>query len=115
MMHISEPTSAASTAGDTLAHVTFDPGKRAGTLRQRGLDFLDAPKVFAGVRFTFEDERLAYPEPRYITVGLLDGRMAIVVWSPDGEIDGEECRRSISMRKANGREQARYLQRLGQG
>src|SRR5206468_1648672 len=47
MMHISEPTSAASTAGDTLAHVTFDPGKRAGTLRQRGLDFLDAPKVWA--------------------------------------------------------------------
>jgi uncharacterized DUF497 family protein len=26
--------------------VTFDPEKRADTLRQRGLDFLDAPKVF---------------------------------------------------------------------
>jgi uncharacterized protein len=95
--------------------VTFDPEKRADTLRQRGLDFRDAPKVFAGVRFTFEDERLAYPEPRYITVGLLEGRMVIVVWTPDAEIDGEECRRIISMRKANGREQACYLQRLDQG
>src|ERR1700720_2024417 len=34
--------------------VTFDPEKRADTLRQRGLDFRDAPKVFAGVRCTFE-------------------------------------------------------------
>ncbi len=95
--------------------ITFDPEKRADTLRQRGLDFLDAPKVFAGVRLTFEDERFAYPELRYITVGLLDGRMVIVVWTPDDEIGGQECRRIISMRKANGREQARYLQRLGQG
>jgi uncharacterized protein (DUF4415 family) len=38
--------------------------------------------------------------------------MVIVVWTLDAEIDGEECRRIISMRKANGREQARYLQRL---
>ena len=95
--------------------VIFDPEKRADTLRQRGIDFLDAPKVFAGVRFTFEDERFVYPEPRYITVGLLDGRMVIAVWTLDAEINGEECRRIISMRKANGREQARYLQRLGQG
>lgn len=55
--------------------VTLDPEKQADTLRQRGLDFRDAPKVFAGVRFTFEDERFEYPEPRYTTVGLLDGRM----------------------------------------
>ena len=84
--------------------VTFDREKRAETRRQRGLDFLDAPKVFAGVGFTFADERFAYPKPRYITVGLLDGRMVIVVWTPDAEIDDEECRRIISMRKANGRE-----------
>src|SRR5436305_129390 len=95
--------------------VTFDPKKRADTLRQRGLDFLDSPQVLAGVRFTFADDRFAYPEPRYITVGLLDGRMVIVVWTPDAELDGEECRRIISMRKAYGKEQARYLQRLGQG
>jgi|SRR5437016_14228165 uncharacterized protein len=95
--------------------VIFDRKKRADTLRQRGLDFLDAPTVFAGVGLTFADERFAYPEPRYITVGLLDGRMVIMVWTPDADIEGEECRRIISMRKANGREQARYLQRLGQG
>ena len=66
-------------------NVTFDPEKRAGALRQRGLELLDAPKVFAGVRSAFEDERLAYPGPRYITVGLLERRMVIVVWSRMGK------------------------------
>ncbi len=51
----------------------------------------------------------------YITIGLLGGRMVVLVWTPGAEIAGEECRRIISMRKANDREQARYLQRLGQG
>lgn len=94
--------------------ITFDPAKRERTLQERGLDFRDAPKLFVGPRYTFEDTRLAYPERRYITAGLLDGRMMILVWTPrtDGE---EECRHIISMRKANGKEQARYLQRLGEG
>jgi hypothetical protein len=94
--------------------ITFDPAKRERTLRERNLDFRDAPKVLAGPRFTFEDTRFDYPEPRYITIGLLDGRMLILVWTPKDEIDGEECRHIISMRKANGREQARYLQRLAE-
>jgi uncharacterized protein len=70
---------------------------------------------FAGLRFTFEDTRFDYPERRYVTVGLLDGRMVILVWTPGKQIEGEECRRMISMRNANAREQARYLQRLGEG
>ena len=94
--------------------ITFDPAKREWTLRERGLDFRDAPRAFAGPRLTFEDTRFEYPERRYVTVGLLEGRMVILVWTPGEGIDGEECRHVISMRKANGREQARYLQRLGQ-
>jgi uncharacterized DUF497 family protein len=62
--------------------ITFDPAKRERTLRERNLDFHDAPKVFAGPRPTFEDTRFEYPEPRYITVGLLDRRMLILVWTP---------------------------------
>lgn len=88
--------------------ISFDPAKRAETLRKRRIDFRDAEHVFAGPQFTFADERFAYPEPRYITAGLLANRMVIVVWTPipDG-------RRIISMRKANDREKARYTQRLG--
>lgn len=88
--------------------ITFDPAKRETTLRDRQVDFLDAQRVFGGLTYTIPDRRFSYPEDRFITVGLLSGRMVIVVWTPTG--DG---RRIISMRKANAREQARYSHRLG--
>ena len=88
--------------------ITFDPAKRAETLRRRRIDFMDAVGVFAGLTYTIPDRRFLYPEDRFITVGLLAGRMVIVVWTPT-----EDGRRIISMRKANDREQARYSHRLG--
>jgi uncharacterized DUF497 family protein len=88
--------------------IDFDPGKRNKTLSERGLDFARADEVFAGVHFTGEDTREDYAESRYITIGKLDGRMVVMVWTPRGE-----ARRIISMRKANEREQARYAQHLG--
>ena len=83
--------------------ITFDAAKRAWTIREQGLDFLLANEVFSGVQLSFEDDRHAYGETRIITVGLLSGRMVIVVWTDRGE-----DRHVISMRKANAREQARY-------
>ncbi len=88
--------------------ISFDPAKRAATLRNRRVDFADAAVVFEGPVFTFPDERFDYPEERYITAGMLAGRMVIVVWTP-----AEDGRRIISMRKANDREQTRYSHRLG--
>ena len=87
--------------------ITYDPLKRKATLDQRGLDFADALKVFAGPVFEFEDDRVAYPERRILTYGLLDGRLVAVVWTATA--DG---RRVISMRKANEREQAKFRSRL---
>lgn len=85
----------------------FDPDKRDRTLAERSLDFARASEVFAGRHFTAEDFREDYNEPRYITVGMLDDRMVVTVWTPRGE-----TRRIISMRKANEREQARYAHRM---
>jgi uncharacterized protein len=59
--------------------ITFDPAKRASTLRDRSLDFADAAEVFAGNALNIPDERRDYGEPRIITVGSLRGRMVIVV------------------------------------
>lgn len=36
---------------------TWSEAKRNLNLKNHGLDFIDAPKVFAGVTFTFEDDR----------------------------------------------------------
>lgn len=88
--------------------ITFDPAKRQVALAERGLDFADAERVFAGPVFTVEDTRFDYGERRFQTVGFLDGRMVMVVWTPRG--DDEHV---ISMRKCNDKEQKRYAQRFG--
>ena len=81
--------------------ITYDPRKRATTLKERGLDFEDARIVFAGREVTVEDNRIDYGEMRYLTYGYLRGRLVGVVWTPR---DGG--RRIISMRKCNAKEVA---------
>jgi hypothetical protein len=87
--------------------ISFDPAKRASTLKARGLDFADAAIVFAGPALTLLDDRRDYGEPRYLTYGLLDGRLVAVVWTPRGA-----DRHIISMRKCNAREKAKVGHRL---
>jgi uncharacterized protein len=89
--------------------ITFDPAKRDWTLAERGIDFLDAEAVFAGLTITLEDTRRDYGELRLITYGALNGRMVVVAWTPRGS-----DRHVFSMRKANEREQARFWQRLSE-
>ena len=87
--------------------ITFDPRKRDWTLEWRQLDFADAPKVFAGKVFQMVDDRQDYGETRWITVGLLDRSMTIVVWTWR-----DDARRIISMRKCNAKERRKYRPRL---
>ena len=88
--------------------ISFDPVKREWTLRERRLDFAEAPKVFADTTVDQEDDRFDYGEMRMITVGWLSDRMVVLVWTDRGD-----RRHVISMRKANKREQAKYKDRLG--
>ena len=87
--------------------IPFDPAKRIRTLAERSLDFADAGAVFAGRHFTRAGERRAYDEPRYVTAGLLSGRVVILVWTPR-----TSGRRIISMRRANDREKTLFKKRL---
>ncbi len=87
--------------------IEFDASKREKTLEERGLDFARAGEVFNGRHFTGQDTRQNYTEDRFITVGLLDARLVVLVWTPRGE-----ARRIISMRKANDREKALYARYL---
>jgi len=79
--------------------ITFDPAKRAKTLEDRGLDFRRAQDVFEGTHLTRAGDREDYGEMRFVTAGLLDERIVVIVWTPRGR-----ARRIISMRKANARE-----------
>ena len=80
--------------------ITFDPHKRHLTLMRRGLDMADAEEVFESEILSLADDRKDYGEERFISVGYLNGRMVVMVWTPRGE-----NRRIISLRKANAREQ----------
>jgi uncharacterized protein len=73
--------------------IEFDEAKRQKTLEERGLDFLDAPKVFATGYLEFVDDRFEYGEERFIVFGSLDSRAVAVVWTPR-----PKARRIISMR-----------------
>lgn len=87
--------------------VEFDAAKRAGTLEQRGLDMARAGEVLDGASLTIEDDRTDYGEARYITIGFLDERMVVLVWTLRGDVH-----RIISMRRANDREKAIYEPRF---
>ena len=82
--------------------ISYDPAKRQKTLDERGLDFEDAPAVFAGLTFEVEDTRRDYGETRMICFGHLAGRLVVIGYTPRGAV-----RHVFSMRKANEREQAR--------
>lgn len=82
--------------------ITYDPAKRERTLRDRGLDFEDAPIVFAGLTVEVEDTRKDYGEIRFICYGQLEGHLVVVGYTPRGA-----DRHIFSMRKANRREQIR--------
>lgn len=88
--------------------IIFDPAKRQSALTDRGLDFGRCAEIFAGDHLTREDDRKDYGELRYITIGWLDGRMIVVVWTPR-----DADWRIISMRKANDRKQRTYGRRMG--
>jgi uncharacterized DUF497 family protein len=81
---------------------TWDEAKRRANLRKHGIDFVDAPKIFQGLTFTAEDDREAFGERRFLTLGLLEDQVVSVAHTErDDEI------RIVSIRKAT-KHEARY-------
>ncbi|MGP9555910.1 BrnT family toxin [Halomonas sp. AOP43-F2-13] len=89
------------------SEIEYDLRKQQDTLQHRGLDFNDAPAVFAGKTLSMVDDRQDYGEERIITVGKLTGKVTVIVWTQRGK-----KRRIISMRYGNERERQRYEQHL---
>ena len=81
----------------------WDENKRQETLRARGIDFMEVERADWSTAIHHRQERSG--EIRYSSYVLIGTRLHNVVWTPR-----EACTRIISMRKANGREIARYEQ-----
>ena len=77
--------------------------KRNETLAERGLDFADVAFLEWDTAVTRQDDRRPYPETRFITHGLIKGRLCVVAWCVRND-----ALRVISLRKANPKEVKRY-------
>ena len=86
---------------------TWDEKKRRQNLRDHGLDFVDAPRVLEGVTFTFEDDRFAYGEERFVTLGFLGGIAVSMVHTETATLI-----RVISFRKATPNEEVILFESL---
>jgi len=86
---------------------TWDEVKRKRNLKDHGLDFVDAPRVFNGATFTYEDDRFRYDEERFVTLGLLRGIPVSLVHT-----ETKHRIRVISFRKATKRETAILFQNI---
>ena len=86
---------------------TWSERKRAVNLKNHGLDFVDAPRIFEGATYTFEDDRFDYGEQRFETLGLLAGVPVSIVHT-----ESEDEIRVISFRKATKREADIYFQQV---
>jgi predicted nuclease of predicted toxin-antitoxin system len=74
----------------------------------QAFDFADAFRIFNLPILVYLDEREDYGEDRYLGIGLLDGRIVVVIYTePD-----EEMVWIISLRKALSHERKRYEQYL---
>lgn len=86
----------------------WDRQKNPANIAKHNLDFADADRMFKLPLRIALDEWQDYGEDRWIGIGMLDGRVVVVVFTePD-----EQTIRIISLRKALPYERKRYEQYL---
>ena len=85
----------------------WDEAKRQSNLQKHGIDFVGIEKVFARTTLTILDDRFDYPETRFITLGVLSGRVVVIAHA-----EAHEVIRIISVRKATRNEEAHYFKEI---
>jgi len=83
----------------------WNEAKRRSNFRRHGIDFVDVEEVFDGEILTLLDDRFAYGEIRFFTLGLLNGRVVAV-----SHTETDEVVRIISARKARKDEEITYFE-----
>ena len=85
----------------------WDEDKRLANIRKHNIDFMDVPEIYAGDTITMEDTRQDYGETRFVAIGILKGRVIVVVYTERGDTT-----RIISARKATQYEQINYFKKI---
>ena len=85
----------------------WDEAKRKSNLRNHGIDFVGIEQVFEGETVTILDARFDYGETRFVTFGLLDGRVVAIAHT-----ETDEVIRIVSVRKATKYEESSYFKEI---
>jgi len=83
----------------------WNEAKRRSNFRRHGIDFADVEEIFDCEILTLLDDRFAYGEIRFFTLGLLNGRVVAV-----SHTETDEVVRIISARKARKDEEITYFE-----
>ena len=81
----------------------WDEAKRLANRAKHGVDFAQIDGFEWAAAVTREDTRGDYGERRFLSTGVIDGRLHVCIWTVRAE-----GMRLISLRKANARERARH-------
>jgi uncharacterized protein len=90
-----------------LMRFEWDEAKRESNILKHGIDFVDVKNVFEGETVTIIDDRFDYAEDRFITLGLLEGRIVVIVHT-----ETDDVIRVISARKATKNEEVIYFKEI---
>lgn len=85
----------------------WDEPKRTANLHDHGIDFVEIEKVFDGETVTILDDRFNYGEERFVTFGLLNGRVVAIAHAETVDVI-----RIISVRKATKNEEISYFEQI---
>jgi len=81
--------------------------KRQSNILKHGIDFVGIEEVFEDETVTIFDDRFDYGEQRFVTLGLLSGRVVVIVHT-----ETDEVIRLISVRKATKDEEISYFKEV---
>jgi len=96
-----------SYVGHSAIEFEWDEAKRLSNLDKHGIDFLDVEEVFDGDIVTVKDDRYGYSEQRFVTFGVLQGRIVSVTYTDRGDVV-----LLISVRRATKYEQRTYYAQI---
>lgn len=85
----------------------WDEAKRRSNIKRHGIDFVELKRVFEGETVTLLDDRYAYAETRFLTLGLAKGTVIAV-----SHTETDEAIRIISARKAQKDEEITYFKEV---
>ncbi|WP_434610190.1 BrnT family toxin [Pseudomonas sp. D2-30] len=86
----------------------WDEAKNRANILKHGIDFNDVPGIFQHPMLVFHDDRMAYGEERWITIGLIKALIGVVVYTERRD----DVIRIISARKATKQEAIRYVENI---